>query len=385
MPTESDQAVHRRWFYRGLLPGRIDRYILEEISMPFLGGTVFFIFLFLMFRALWLADLLITHGVSGSILAKMTLLMILSFLPTALPVAFLVATLVGFGRLSADSELVALKASGRSMLRLSAPAALLGLATVGLSLGLNLEWVPWGERTLKNLIIRVSNTRVVSSIHEGTFTSGFFDLLIFAERVDPKANRLNKVFIYDEREPGNPMAVVARQGELIPLKTPTDLGAAAILKLRNGSIHRNDSGSDAYQKIDFGEYRLYLKVDEGSPNTSLKPTMLPYRELLKIIRSTTTATIEGREMRGEFWRRISIAFSPLVFVFLGIGFGTVRTRSVRAGATLVAFVTLLFYWSLLTAGSMAVHRGTLPPALAMQLPNLVALLAGLYSFRKAAW
>src|SRR4051794_35482679 len=100
---------------------RIDRYLLAEVIGPFFGGIVFFVFLSLMFQALRLTEFFIVHGVPGGTLSKMALLMSLSFLPTALPIAFLIAVLVAFGRLSADSELVALKANGLSVHRMARP------------------------------------------------------------------------------------------------------------------------------------------------------------------------------------------------------------------------------------------------------------------------
>src|SRR4051794_4150936 len=102
---------------RRFLPGRIDRYVLTEVMGPFLGGNIFFVFILLMFQALRLADFFIVHGIPAATLGQMTLLMSLSFIPTTLPAAFLIAVLVGFGRLSADSELVAMKANGLSILR----------------------------------------------------------------------------------------------------------------------------------------------------------------------------------------------------------------------------------------------------------------------------
>lgn len=364
---------------------RIDRYVLTEIGAPFLGGVAFFVFLFLMFQLLRLAEFFILHGVGGWILAKMVGLLALSFLPTALPVAFLIAVLMGFGRLSSDSELIALKANGISLGRLCAPIAGVSVLVVALSLGLNLSWVPWGESNFKNLLVKVGNTKVASSIKEGTFTAGFFDLLLFAEKVDSKSSLLQRVFIYDERDKKNPLAVVAQTGEIVPLKTHSELGASNVLRLNNGSIHRNDPTTDSYQKVDFGEYRLYLKIDEGAANATWKPGQLPYGRLISMIRAAPPGNLESRELWGELWRRIGIASTPLAFVFLGAGFGTVRTRSVRASAALVAFVTLVVYWTLLTFGSMAIFKDWLHPFIAMQLPNAVVTLFAVWSFRRASW
>jgi lipopolysaccharide export system permease protein len=364
---------------------RVDIYILGEVLGPFMGGVVFFVFIFLMFQALRLAEFFILHGASGMQLGKMTALMILTFTPIALPVAFLIAVLVGFGRLSSDSELVAMKANGFSLLRLAVPVAALSTVVVALSLLLNLEWVPWAERNFKNTLIKVGNTKVVSQIKEGTFTSGFFDLLIFAEKVDTKANRMQKVFIYDDRNPKDPNTVVAQTGEIVNVKTDSELGVAAMLKLYNGSIHRNDSAQGSYQKIDFGEYNLFLKVDEGELTSVLKPQMIPYHELLERITQNPTHTYIGNELRGEYWRRIAIAVSPFLFVFLGIGFGTVRTRAVRAGAALVAFLVLLGYYLMQTAATIAVQRDMLPPWFAMQLADYSIAALGLFAFRRSMW
>ncbi len=375
----------KRFFWRYYLPLKIDWYVLGEVISPFFGGVAFFVFIFLMFQMLRLAELFIKHGIPGMILLKMTALLALSFMPTALPVAFLIAILVAFGRLSSDSELVALKASGMSVLRLSAPVLALSLLVVVLSVFLNNEWVPWGERSFKNSLIKVSNTKAVANIREGTFNSGFFDLLIFADKVDPNTNRMSKVFIFDEREAKNPVTVVANSGEIVPVRTESELGAAAVLRLNNGSIHRNDLTTDVYQKINFGEYRLYLKVDEGSGDSTIKPRMILQKELTRLVSVSDNTTYFGREYRGEYWRRIAVAITPIIFVFLGIGFGTTRTRAVRAGAALVAFSILIVYWGIQTSATIAVQNGTLPAAFAMQIPNLILVVLAIFGFKKASW
>ncbi len=338
-----------------------------------------------MSQLLRLAELFIVHGVPTWTLLKMVFLLSMSFLPTALPIAFLIGVLIGFGRLSADSELVALKASGVSIGRMAMPVSVVAAVIVVFSLALNLEWVPWSGRTFKTTLVRLTNTKVVSTIREGAFTTGFFDLLIFADKVDSRTNQMKHVFIYDEREPKNPLTVVADAGEIITVKTDSELSAAAMLKLYDGSIHRNDVSGNTYQKIDFEEYRLYLRISEGSDSAVTKPEMVPFRELRERIRKNPASTYEGREMRGELWKRAALAASPMIFVFLGIGFGTVRTRAVRAGAFLVAFVTAIVYWVTQSWATIAMLRGQLPPALAMQIPNILVATAAYFSFRKAGW
>lgn len=370
---------------RRLLPMRLDFYILAEVVGPFLGGIFFFIFIFLMFQALRLADFFIVHGVPGRLLLKMVGLMALAFMPTSLPVAFLISVLVAFGRLSSDSELVAMKANGLSMYRLAAPVLAFGALVSCFSLALNLEICPWGDRLFKTTLIRVGNTQVVSSIREGTFTSGFFDLLIFADHVDQKNGHMRRVFIYDERQANNPLVVVASAGDIVPVKTGSELNTAAVLKLKNGSIHRNDLTENTYQKIDFEEYRLFLKVAEGTADTVIKPQMIPLPELRDKIVSSDPTTYLGREFRGELYRRFAVAVTPLIFVFLGMGMATVRTRAVRAGAVLTALVTLFIYWGTQTAATIAMQKGQIPPLFAMTLPDLLIGSAAAFAFWRCLW
>ncbi len=368
-----------------LRPLRIDLYILEELISTFLGSCCFIIFILLMFQALRLAEFFIVHGASALILSKMTFFLAVSFLPTALPFSFLISLLVGFGRMSADSEIIAMKANGFSLLRLTAPAFFFSFIVAVLSIGLNNEWVPSSVMAFKKTQLKLGNTKVVTAVKEGTFTEGFFDLLLFADKVDSRTNHLHRVFIYDEREAKNPLTYVANDAEILPVKTSSELGAAIILRLFNGSLHHNNLETNTYEKIDFESYNLYLKIDEGADTTILKPHMIPQNDLIEKIKANEKSTYLGREFRGEYWRRYANALSPIIFVLLGIGFGTFRQRTARAGAILIGFFILLTYWSLQTAGTTALLQGKLSPFVAMQIPNVILFIVGIIGFRRAAW
>lgn len=368
-----------------LRPIHFDRYILEEVLGNFFGASLFILFILLMFQALRLMEFFIVHNVSGFMLSKLAFFMGLSLLPVVIPLAFLIAVLMTFSRLSLDSELVAMKSNGYGVVRLSAPVALLALFITLISLALNVEWIPWGETAFKKTEIRIRNTKAVSAVKEGTFTFGFFDLLIFAEKVDEKTNRLNRVFIFDEREAGNPLTYVSRTAEIVPVSTVSEFGSAIMLHLFNGSTHHQDISTRTYEKMDFETYNLYLKIDGGADTALLKPHMIPHNHLLQLIKEHGLEKYEGREFRGEYWRRVATALTPLIFVLLGIGFGTVRYRTAKTGAVLTGFVILIIYWALQTAGTSALQRGTLHPFWAMQLPNVIMLIGGIWGFRRAAW
>lgn len=367
------------------MPGIIDSYLVTEVLGPFFGGLVFFTFIFLMFQALRLADFFIIHGVSLLVLAELVFYLSMSTLPMVLPLAFLIAVLLAFGRLSSESELVAMKSSGISLWRASIPVFAIGLVVMVVSLALNLEWVPWAGRGFRSLIIKISNTKAVSSIKEGTFTSGFFDLLIYADKTNSRTGRMEHIFIFDEREPKNPLIVVSKEGRVLPVRNKNALGASAILSLSDGNIHRNDIETETYQRIDFREYNLYLNVDESEGESHSKPKNLSYHVVRDRMSDPKTSAADRLELKIELWRRYSFALSPVIFVLLGIGFGTVRTRSVKAGAAGVALVVLLIYWALLVFGTTLALKKVFMPEIALMMPNLVILLIGIAAFRRSSW
>jgi lipopolysaccharide export system permease protein len=365
-------------------PKKIDRYVFTEVLGPFLGAIIFLSFIFLMFQALRLSDSLIVHGVPAATLGKIIFLMLVSFLPISIPLAFLIAVLVGFGRLSGDSELVAMKANGMSIHRLTAPVFILAAFVAVFSAALNLEWVPTGDRELRGTLIRMTNTKAVSALREGTFTSGFFDLLVYAEKVDSKTNRMQNVFIYDERDPKKPLTIIAMEGEVVPVQQEHELGSTAALRLYNGNIHSNDIQTATYQKVDFQDYQLYLKVEAGEDTATTKPKMIPYHTILKLLK-TDKDPQRLLEYWADIWRRWAIAMAPFLFVLIGVGFGTVRTRAVRAGAMIVTILVVFPYWMFQAFCTKAVYAGQIPAPLGMMLPNIVLLLVGIKAYRTSTW
>jgi lipopolysaccharide export LptBFGC system permease protein LptF len=150
-------------------------------------------------------------------------------------------------------------------------------------------------------------------------------------------------------------------------------------------MHHNNLETHTYEKMDFESYHLYLKVTEGTDTALIKPHMITQKDLIKKIAMYNMDTYEGKEFRGEYWRRYATAITPLIFVLLGVGFGTFRQRTAKSGAVLTGFLILILYWTLQTYGTTAVLRGTINPVFAMQIPNLVLLAIGILGLRRAMW
>ncbi|NDF14096.1 LPS export ABC transporter permease LptF [bacterium] len=364
---------------------KIDLYVFKEVFFPFFAGIFFFSFIFILFQMFRLAEELIVNNAPMGMVMKLLWTLVLNFLPLGLPVAFLVGVLIAFSRMSGDSEIVAMKAGGIGLPRLSVPVFVIAAGVAAFSLLLNLSWAPWAEVAMRNTMIKIGNRKFASSINEGTFSSGFFNLLLYTEKANNRAGKMEKVFIYDERDPANPMTVISKTGELIRVQSSEEDLGGLVLQLQDGSIHQSEPKASDYNKVDFGTYQIFFDIPDKTGQFAHRPRMYEMRELIEKIRDPKNTPARDRELRTDFWRRLAVAMTPLLFVIFGMGFGTVRTRGARAGVILIAFVTMALYWQVQVTSLWIGEEGHLPPWLAVQIPNFLVGGVGLFMFRRACW
>jgi lipopolysaccharide export system permease protein len=364
---------------------KLHLYVFKEVLNPFLGGIFFFAFVFLLFQMLRMAEELIVNNAPMSLVLKLLWALIVNFLPLGLPLAFLLGVLFAFARLSGDSEIIAMKAGGMSLTSISKPVFATAIVVSMLSLLLNLNWAPWSEVSSRQTLMKIGNRKFVSSINEGTFSSGFFNLIMFTERVNHRIGKMEKVFIYDDRDEKHPLTVISKTGEMIRVQSNEDDLGGVVLQLQDGSIHQSDLQNQNYNLANFATYQIYFDIQSGNGKFGYRPRMLGIGELQNKRNQPQITDQERRELDSDFWRRITVAMAPILFAFLGMGFGTVRTRGTRSSVLLVAFVTMALYWQVQVSAIWLGENGTLPPWLALQIPNLLVFIVGGFMFKRATW
>src|SRR5262245_11244660 len=113
---------------------RIDRYLLSEISGPLALGFSVYTFILLMQFLFRSAELIIRRGLPAATVARLFWYTLPNILVLTLPMSLLFGILVAVGRMSSDSELIALRASGVSLYRLYRPIAMVSLGLGGVTL-----------------------------------------------------------------------------------------------------------------------------------------------------------------------------------------------------------------------------------------------------------
>src|SRR5512139_788105 len=137
----------------------ISLYILKEILPIFLIGLMVFTVILLMDKILNLIELVVNRGGSLSHILMLFAFISPSFLIMTIPISVLLATLLTFGRLSSDSEVTALKASGMSLYQLFVPISVFAVAAFLLASFLVFYGLPWGNKGFKATLYRLARSK----------------------------------------------------------------------------------------------------------------------------------------------------------------------------------------------------------------------------------
>jgi LPS export ABC transporter permease LptF/LPS export ABC transporter permease LptG len=354
----------------------LDRYVFAELLRPFALGVGLFTFFLFVDRIYRLTELIVNKGVPLPLVLQLLLLMLPSFLSLTLPVALLVAVLIASGRMASDLEVVALKASGMSPLRLFLPFFSFALAVSLLAGTLSLIAAPWSNGAFQQLLFRILQTRATAGIKEGVFNTTFGQIVIYVEEVSASQVGLRGLLVSDERNPNLSRIITARQGRLLT----DEENRRVTLRFIEGSINESDARNPArYRHTGFGLYDMVLPLDGalGADAKRVKPEKdMTLRQLRSNAETLKRQGQNSAPFEVEYHKRFALSFAALVFVAVGFPLGIRSRRSGRAVALAGSLTVLITYYFLLTSlEGIAIDR-RMPAWVAMWAPNILGALVG---------
>ncbi|HSD10416.1 MAG TPA: LPS export ABC transporter permease LptF [Candidatus Binatia bacterium] len=361
----------------------VDRYILRELAVPFVLGLGIFTSVLLIVRILKLVEMVVNRGVPLLQVLKLFSYILPGFLEVTVPMALLLAILVAFGRLSSDSEVIAMRASGIGLYRLFLPVGVFATAVAVMTLGLSVYVRPWGNFLLRTGLYEIVKARASAGIKSKVFNDDFAGLVIYVDRIEPPGNQLFGVLISDLRDPRQHNTVYARSGLL---QTSED-SHAVTLRLYEGGMFSAPSATDGYQDTRFSTYDITLDLDLALADARSRPkdaSEMGLGELRRTIAAREADHETSFAEQVELHRKFSIPFGCLVFAALGVPLGIQPTRAVHSRGFSVSLLLIFAYYLLLTLGQNLGERGALRPPIAVWLPNLSLSLVAAMLLRRAA-
>jgi lipopolysaccharide export system permease protein len=368
---------------RAMANRRINYYIFHEILTPTLLSLVVFTFLLLMGRLPGLTALVVNKGVPLGDILKLFSFLLPNFLIITLPLSFLLGILLAFGRLSADSEFIAMKSVGISLYALLRPVLIFALACTLINAGLILYAKPAGNTALHNLLFEIASNQASVGIEQGVFNDNFENIILYTETFDHKHGQMFKVFLSDERSAGDPVNIFAEQGLFIRDPQKQTL----ILRLNRGTIHHLlASAENSYQTIGFSSYDINLDINKNladATTRSRSDSELMPRQLLDAIRNQADPR-QARRLSADLHKRLSTTMTPLIFALVGIPLALQANRSGKGAGFALALGIALSYYLLLSFARTLAENGELPAYLFLYLPNLIFFAGGLFAIWRTA-
>lgn len=354
-------------------------YLCKEVTVPFLLGTATFTGVLIMGRLLKIADLVVAKGVPLTDILRTICYLLPGFGLVTIPMAFLLALLLAFGRLSADSEITAMKACGVGLTSLLPPVLGCALIAYLATTFVTVYALPWGNTSFKKLIYQEIETRAATTIRERVFNDDFPGVVLYAEGSDPEKHTLSGILIYDERDPAEPSTIFAEQG-VVAADTATRM---IRLQLKNGSIHRS-MVNKGYRLLEFRDYDLSINLLPTDKMIFTNELDMTFRELRDTMLIPHIDAKVRRDLQLEFHRRFSLPFACFIFALIGVPLGIQNERAGKGAGFTMSIAVILVYYVVLSAGKVLGERGLVHPAAAVWLPNLLFFIAGVYLFRKTS-
>ena len=396
----SNQSTIKKFIRQVCLPWNsiplIDRWLIAQILPPMLFAISAFTVISLSVGVMFdLIRKIVEFGLPLFLAIKVLFFSLPSFLVLSFPMAVLLSTLLAYGKLSANSELLALKSLGIKTSRIIAPAIAVSILMTGLTFYFNDNLVPasnkLAESTLRagigssfssekekfNIMFSRYGSRIKSATNKPTKRNTFLTHIFYASRFEN--NIMQGVTVLDfSRE--DIQQILKATSAVFDKKNSSWI-------FSDGSIVSIDQGGQT-TNIQFKKYRYpfvegpldLAKVPKDATEMSLKQAL----EAERIYKETGNLK-EIRRIQVRIQEKFTLPFACLVFGLIGSSLGSKSNlRSSKSQGFGLSVILILVYYVMSFVFSSFGVKGLLSPIIATWLPVLISIGGGIYFLRKAS-
>ena len=397
-----------------ILPVHLYRYVLRAHIGPFLFSFVIITFILVMDIIFQIADLIIGKNLDLFTVLEVFVLNLAWIVAVSVPMSVLVATLMAFGRLSADNEVTAFKAGGVSFFQMVSPVLVSGILLGSCHLYFMDVILPEANYRARSLMNDIHRARPTLLFTAGIFMKDIPGYSILIDRVNPRNNEISGITIYETGDTRYPRLMTAESGEFHVNET----GSRINLMLNDGELLQQDESTGRYFKEVFERQRFSIrtapsgvrrseagtrgdrelniemmrdKIDEWQRELDevamhLEPGPVPADakpDSVGAARAKAQRTISLRQRQKnsyvvEIHKKYAISAACLVFVLIGAPLGVRIRRSGMGVSVGVSLCFFLLYWACLLGGEELADRDLFDPVWAMWAANIVIGVPGAF-------
>lgn len=358
----------------------LDRFILGEIRGTFFFGLIAFTTILVAGGLLFqMADLIIQKGVSIGVVIRLFLYYMPRLVVFTIPMSCLLAALLGFGKLSANSELVALKSAGLSFQRIVRPVVIAAFFVSICAFFINESLVPMSERAAANVmryeVLRESAPIFTQKVFLKEESDGEVKRVIYIDRMDNSTKDMMNVTVEEFEEGRLARIILARRGKWID--GSWWLGDGAVYEI-------NEKTKEVGLLFKFDRQALTLNLGKDEiPENSSSPDEMTIPELLSAVRIKEKLGADAGELWMALQLRIAVPWACLIFAMLGAALGSKPQRSSSSVGFGYSVIIIFVYYVIMSFSRALGESGTLPPLAAAWTANAVFLVISIWLCSRA--
>lgn len=352
----------------------LDRYLVRGIVLPFVLALVVLTFVLEIPPILQQAESLIAKGVEWSIVVRVLLTLLPQALSVTIPMAVLLGILVGFARLSADREFVAMQACGVSLMRLLRPITLVAVVGTAATAYETIVALPDANQTFREIAFSVVKERVERNVKPRVFFEDFPNRVIYVRDLPPDGG-WRDVFLADMTRTDYTTVYYAREGRIL-----IDREKQLVhLRLTDGSSHTTiGSRPEAYEGTQFES--ITISVDPKTVFPSPPNKGVPEMNFAELRASMAEAAKRGDPAYPERFmiqQKFSLPATCPILALIALAIGATNRKDGRFGSFALGLGVILVYYILLYGARSFAMGGRLSPEWAPWIPNIIMAAAAI--------
>jgi LPS export ABC transporter permease LptG/LPS export ABC transporter permease LptF len=351
----------------------LTRYILGEILSHSLIGCALFTFILLMKELPKILETVVRNSSTFSHVAQVVLFLLPNFFMVTIPMAVLVGILLGFSRLAADSEIIAMRASGLGIGYFVRVAAIIAVSGTLLGLANSLYVAPRANQGILDLEKSLAS-QATYQIQPRVFDEDFKDKVLYVQNVISGTGAANwrQVFMADITDPNSPRITTAASATIVSYSTQE-----LLMRLRSGTENDPVSGDPEQSNI-------YTFAVDDLPFASSQQTeghlgrldtviyALPLSEIAK-----RTHGPDGKRYLIELHKRFAYPAACLVLMLVGVPLGVTSRRGGKSSAWVFTILLVILYYSMSLVGIAMGRQNWIPTFLAVWSANILFAIGGI--------
>ncbi len=353
----------------------LTRYILGEILSHTLIGCALFTFILFMPELPHLLEVVVRNSSSLTDMAEIFLFTLPRLFSFTIPMSVLVGILLGLSRLAADSEVIAMRASGMGIGYFVRVASIVAVAGTLLGLGNSLYLAPRASQAILNMQQSLETQQASYEIQPHVFYEEFKGAVLYVQEVIPRAGVSNwrQVFMADVSDPSNPIVTTAASATVVSDNTQT-----LMMRLRDGARHETVAGNpDQYNISRFTTTDMPLSLSPQNDVHLGRMETVIYALPMKALIARSHGP-DPRRYLIELYNRFSFPIACLVLMLVGVPLGVNSRRGGKSSGFVFTILLVFIYYFLSSTGIALGRQNKLPVFLAVWSANLLFAVVGVF-------